>query len=166
MYYLNIALEVVSCEKMVIIEEVVHKINDVVSIHPRSWQILHFCNGLDATLAFNGEVYKHSSFNRSFQNIMAYIASSEQPACSAPCHSSDFAKASISIKILASLATLFGHVCLSAVFLLHVFTGHFYRINSLEQYFAIQAALLNLFCVIDLSLGSTIVPPFLVVTSS
>lgn len=64
-----IASRVASGEKLVIIEGVVHKIDDFVDMHPGGRQILQFWNGRDATLAFNGEVYKHSKGAR---NLLAH----------------------------------------------------------------------------------------------
>lgn len=57
-------------EKLVIIEGIVHKIDDFVAMHPGGQNILEFWNGRDATNAFNGEVYRHS---KNARNLMAHF---------------------------------------------------------------------------------------------
>ena len=57
-------------EKLVVIDGLVHKIDDFISMHPGGEKILEFWNGRDATLAFSGEVYKHSKGAR---NLLAHF---------------------------------------------------------------------------------------------
>lgn len=57
-------------EKLVVIEGVVHKVDDFLSMHPGGSKILEFWNGRDATSAFNGEVYRHSKAAR---NLLAHF---------------------------------------------------------------------------------------------
>jgi len=51
-------------EKLIAIDGIVYKIDSFVQSHPGGEKILLFWNGRDATLAFNGEVYKHSKAAR------------------------------------------------------------------------------------------------------
>eukprot|EP00177_Eucheuma_denticulatum_P002010 GFKZ01003589.1.p1 GENE.GFKZ01003589.1~~GFKZ01003589.1.p1 ORF type:complete len:427 (-),score=40.58 GFKZ01003589.1:530-1810(-) len=57
-------------ETLIVIEGIVHKIDDFVPMHPGGAKILEFWNGRDATNAFNGEVYKHSKGAR---NLLAHF---------------------------------------------------------------------------------------------
>ena len=57
-------------EKLLVIDGIIHKIDDFVSMHPGGAKILEFWNGRDATNAFNGEVYKHSKGAR---NLLAHF---------------------------------------------------------------------------------------------
>lgn len=57
-------------EILVVIEGVVHKIDDFIAMHPGGQKILEFWNGRDATLAFNGEVYRHS---KNARNLLAHF---------------------------------------------------------------------------------------------
>lgn len=57
-------------ETLVVIEGVVHKVDDFLSMHPGGSKILEFWNGRDATKAFNGEVYRHSKAAR---NLLAHF---------------------------------------------------------------------------------------------
>lgn len=66
----TISSRVTAGEKLVVIEGVVHKIDEFIASHPGGQQILEFWNGRDATAAFNGEVYKHSKGAR---NLLAHF---------------------------------------------------------------------------------------------
>ncbi len=57
-------------ETLVVIEGVVHKIDDFLSMHPGGQKILEFWNGREATQAFNGEVYRHS---KNARNLLAHF---------------------------------------------------------------------------------------------
>ena len=51
-------------EHLVVIDGIVHRVDDFMHSHPGGPKILQFWNGRDATRAFNGEVYKHSKAAR------------------------------------------------------------------------------------------------------
>lgn len=57
-------------EKLVVIDGIVHKIDDFVNQHPGGEKILEFWNGRDATRAFHGEVYRHS---KNANNLLAHF---------------------------------------------------------------------------------------------
>lgn len=57
-------------EALIAINGIVHKLDDFVAQHPGGARILNFWNGRDATLAFNGEVYKHS---KGANNLLAHF---------------------------------------------------------------------------------------------
>lgn len=57
-------------EKLIVIEGIVHKLDEFFAQHPGGTRILEFWNGRDATNAFNGEVYKHSKGAR---NLLAHF---------------------------------------------------------------------------------------------
>lgn len=57
-------------ESLIAINGIVHKLDDFVAQHPGGARILKFWNGRDATLAFNGEVYKHS---KGANNLLAHF---------------------------------------------------------------------------------------------
>jgi stearoyl-CoA desaturase (delta-9 desaturase) len=57
-------------ETLIVIEGLVHKLDDFISQHPGGPKILEFWNGRDATQAFNGEVYRHSKGAR---NLLAHF---------------------------------------------------------------------------------------------
>jgi stearoyl-CoA desaturase (Delta-9 desaturase) len=57
-------------EYLIVVEGVVHKVDNFVLEHPGGSKILQFWNGRDATNAFNGEVYKHSKGAR---NLLAHL---------------------------------------------------------------------------------------------
>lgn len=65
-------------EKLVIIEGIVHKVDEFVSVHPGGTKILEFWNGRDATRAFNGEVYRHSKGARNLLSHMRIAKLDEQ----------------------------------------------------------------------------------------
>lgn len=66
----TINMRVEEGEKLVVIDNIVHKIDDFLSMHPGGQKILEFWNGRDATRAFNGEVYKHS---KNARNLLAHF---------------------------------------------------------------------------------------------
>lgn len=70
MSWATVAKRVEQGETLIVIDNVVHKIDDFVSMHPGGSKILEFWNGRDATNAFNGEVYKHSKGAR---NLLAHF---------------------------------------------------------------------------------------------
>ena len=70
MDWATVAARVADGEKLIVIDGIVHKIDDFVSMHPGGAKILEFWNGRDATNAFNGEVYKHSKGAR---NLLAHF---------------------------------------------------------------------------------------------
>lgn len=57
-------------EHLVVVGDIVHKLDDFIRQHPGGAGILKFWNGRDATNAFNGEVYKHS---KSARNLLAHF---------------------------------------------------------------------------------------------
>lgn len=70
MSWATIASRVEDGEKLIVVEGIVHKIDEFISEHPGGARILEFWNGRDATNAFNGEVYKHSKGAR---NLLAHF---------------------------------------------------------------------------------------------
>lgn len=70
MDWTTVAKRVANGEKLVVIDNIVHKIDDFLDMHPGGRRILEFWNGRDATNAFNGEVYKHSKGAR---NLLAHF---------------------------------------------------------------------------------------------
>mmetsp|Transcript_33170 Transcript_33170/g.130610 ORF Transcript_33170/g.130610 Transcript_33170/m.130610 type:complete len:124 (+) Transcript_33170:1790-2161(+) len=51
-------------EILVVIENIVYKVDEFLAHHPGGPQILKFWKGRDASLAFNGETYNHSKAAR------------------------------------------------------------------------------------------------------
>jgi stearoyl-CoA desaturase (Delta-9 desaturase) len=70
MSWQTIAARCKAGEKLIVIEGVVHKLDDFISEHPGGPKIIEYWNARDATNAFNGEVYKHSKGAR---NLLAHF---------------------------------------------------------------------------------------------
>ncbi|CAN8074855.1 unnamed protein product [Agarophyton chilense] len=70
MDWATVSKRVAEGEKLIVIDGVVHKVDDFLSMHPGGRSILEFWKGRDATSAFNGEVYKHSKGAR---NLLAHL---------------------------------------------------------------------------------------------
>lgn len=66
----TVSKRVAEGEKLIVIDGLVHKVDDFMSMHPGGSRILEFWAGRDATQAFNGEVYKHSKGAR---NLLAHL---------------------------------------------------------------------------------------------